>query len=153
TLARDALLERLRALRRTGRAWRLLRTSMNAGGGLLPPRAAACSLNQQTGSRRRGAVVRAGLAIVRAAAHHHGATTNDAVLVAVAGALHRVLMARGESLDTLMVGVPVSGRGSGRESALGNMVSPMLVPVPATGDVGQRLEQVAALVRARKAEA
>ena len=153
TLARDALLERLRALRTTGRSWQLLRASLNAGGGLRPPPAPTCSLVQRTGSRHRCAVVRADLAMVRAAAHHHGATTNDAVLVAVAGALHRVLRARGEFLDTLMVGVPVSGRDPGREPAVGNMVSPMLVPVPATGDVGQRLEQVAALVRGRKAEA
>jgi WS/DGAT/MGAT family acyltransferase len=151
--AREALLGRLRALRRTGRAWQLLRASTNAGGGLRPPRAPACSLNQRTGSRRSAAVVRADVAMVRAAAHGLGATTNDAVLVAVAGALHRVLMARGETLDTLVVAVPVSGRGPGGEPALGNMVSPMLVPVPATGDVRQRLEQVAALVRAHKAEA
>jgi diacylglycerol O-acyltransferase / wax synthase len=152
-LARDALLGRLRALRRTGQACQLLHASMDAGGGLRPARAAGSSLNQQTGSRRRAVVVRANLALVRAAAHHHGATTNDVVLVAVAGALHRVLKARGEFLDTVMVGVPVSGRPPGREPALGNMVSPMLAPIPATGELQQRLEQVAAWVRAHKPEA
>ena len=115
------------------------------------PRAAPCSLNQRTGSRRRLAVVRADIATLRAAAHQHGATTNDAILVAVAGALHQVLMGRGEHVGTLVVTVPVSGRRPGSGPALGNMVSPMLVAVPATGDAGRRLEQVAAQVRAHKA--
>ena len=152
-LARDAILSRLRALYRIGRAWQLLRVSMRAGGGIRPPRAPACSLNQRTGSRRQVAVVRADLATVRAAAHRKGATTNDVVLVAVARALSRVLTARGEFVETLMVGVPVSGRSLGSEPALGNLVSPLLVPVPATGDIQRQLEQVAALVRAHKAEA
>src|SRR5262249_36359821 len=127
--------------------------SMGAGGGLRPPRAPTCSLNQRTGSRRRAVVVRADLAMLGAAAHRHGATTNDVILVAVASALRRVLMARGETLDEFVMAVPVSGRVSGSESALGNMVSPMLVTVPATGDVGQRLAQVTAQVRARKLDA
>ena len=98
-------------------------------------------------------MVRADIATLRAAAHRHGATTNDAILVAVAGALHQVLMGRGEHVDTLVVTVPVSGRAPAAGPALGNMVSPMLVAVPATGDAGRRLEQVAAQVRAHKAAA
>jgi diacylglycerol O-acyltransferase / wax synthase len=153
SLAREALTGRLEALRHAGRSWHLLRESMNAGGGLRPPPAAPCSLNQRTGARRRLVVIRTSLAAVRAAAHRHGATVNDAVLVAVAGALHRVLLARGESVGSLVVTVPVSGRGQGREPALGNMVSPMLVSVPATGPTPGRLRQVAAQVRAHKAAA
>jgi diacylglycerol O-acyltransferase len=152
-LAEEAWAGRLRGLRHSAQAWDLLRTSTGAGGGLHPPRAAPCSLNQRTGPRRRLTVVRADIATVRAAAHRHGATTNDALLVAVAGALHGVLKTRGESLGTLMVTVPVSGRRPGSGPALGNMVSPMLVPVPAGGDVGQRLAQVAAQVRVHKAAA
>ena len=152
-LAADAWLGRLGALRRTAKAWRLVRASMAAGGGLHPPRAEPCSLMQQTGPRRRMGVVRADLATLRAAAHRHGATTNDAILVAVAGALHRVLLARGERVDTFVLTVPVSGRREGSGSAVGNMVSPLLVPVPATGEVGPRLAQVAAGVRAHKAAA
>ncbi|HXZ73878.1 MAG TPA: WS/DGAT domain-containing protein, partial [Streptosporangiaceae bacterium] len=98
-------------------------------------------------------VVRADLAALRAAAHRHGATVNDAVLVAVAGALHQVLKARGEYVGTLVVTVPVSGRRPGGGAVLGNMVSPMLVAVPATGDLGKRLELVAAQVRRHKAAA
>jgi diacylglycerol O-acyltransferase len=153
TLARQAFASRLGALRHAAQSWQLLRASMGAGGGLRPPRATPCSLNQRTGLRRRLAVVRADLAAVRAAAHRHGATANDAVLVAVAGALHRVLLSREESVSTLVVTVPVSGRSPGSGSALGNMVSPMLVAVPATGAVPDRLRQVAAQVRAHKAAA
>jgi deazaflavin-dependent oxidoreductase (nitroreductase family) len=113
-------------------------------------RAAPCSLNQPTGPRRQLAVVRADLSAVRAAAHRHGATINDALLVAVAAALRRALLRRGESVGTLVVTVPVSGRRPDDGPPLGNMVSPMLVAVPATGDVPDRLQQVAAQVRAHK---
>ena len=173
-LAQDAFASRWRGLRHGRQSWRLLRASMGAGGGLRPPRAAPCSLIQRTGPRRHLTVVRAEAAALQAAAHRHGATTNDAVLTAVAGALHRVLMARGEFLGSLVMTVPVSGRRSGVGAvqgdgapvqgdgapaqgdgapALGNMVSPMLVPVPAAGDVVRRLEQSAARIRARKAAA
>jgi WS/DGAT/MGAT family acyltransferase len=153
SLARDAWLGRWRALRSSGQSWQLLRASMGAGGGLRPPRAARCSLNRRTGPRLHLAVVRADLAALRAAAHGHGATVNDAVLVAVAGALHQVLKGRGEHIGTLAVAVPVSGRRPGSGPTLGNMVGPMLVSVPATGDLGERLAQVAAQVRAHKAAA
>ena len=92
-------------------------------------------------------------ALLREAAHRHGATVNDAVLVAVAGALHRVLLRRGEEVDSLVLTVPVSARRTASGPALGNMVSPIIVPVPVTGDVGLRLVQVATEVRARKAAA
>jgi hypothetical protein len=49
--------------------------------------------------------------------------------------------------------VPVSGRPAGSGPDLGNMVSPMLVAVPATGAVPDRLAQVAAQVRAHKTAA
>jgi len=152
-LAHDAWVGRLRALRHAGQSWRLLRASMSAGGGLRPPRAASCSLNQRTGPRRQLAVVRADLAAVRAAAHRHGATANDAILVAVAGALRRVLLTRGEPVGTLLMTVPVSGRRADSGPDLGNMVSPMLVAVPATGAVPDRLARVAAQVRANKTDA
>src|SRR5215470_12761766 len=117
------------------------------------PRAAPCSLNQRTGPHRRIAVVQADAAALRAAVHEHGATTNDAILVAASGALGQVLAARGESVDTIVLTVPVSGRRSASVTSLGNMVSPLLVPVLAAGDPIGRLQQVAAYVRAHKAEA
>lgn len=152
-LAADAFLDRLRAVSRARTAWRDLRTSMAAGGGLAPARAAPCSLVQRTGPRRQLGVVRADLAALRAAAHRHGGTVNHAVLTAVAGALHRVLKNRGETVDTIAVAVPVAGRRSTTATQLGNQVAPLLVTVPATGDPAQRLRQVAAAVQAGKAAA
>lgn len=152
-LVRDAMWTRLRGISRMVEAGRLLRESMGAGGGLHPPTVAQCSLNQRTGPRRRLAVVRTDASFLRAAAHRFGATTNDAVLVAVGGALHRVLLARGEHVEELVVTVPVSGRRTDSASDLGNMVSPMLVRVPTTGDPGHRLKTVAAAVRAQKGAA
>lgn len=152
-LAADALLDRLRAVSRAPAAWRNLRTSMAAGGGLTPARATPCSLIQRTGPRRRLGVVRADLAGLRAAAHRHSCTVNDAVLTAVAGALHRVLASRGESVDAIAIAVPVAGRRSTTASHLGNQVAPLLVTAPTTGDLAQRLRQVAADVQARKASA
>jgi diacylglycerol O-acyltransferase / wax synthase len=151
-LARDAWLSRWQGLRHSARSWRLLRASMGAGGGWRPPHAAPCSLIRPTGPRRKLTVIRTAVAPLRTTAHRHGATVNDAILVAVAGALHRVLLARGESLGSLAVTVPFSGRRPDGPD-LGNMVSPMLVPVPAAGDMAWRLEQTAARVRARKADA
>lgn len=152
-LVLESLRRRLQAPRRAATWWRLLSESMAAGGGLRPPPAAGCSLVQRTGTRRRMTVVRADHAAVRAAAHRCGATTNDAVLVAVAGALHRVLLGRGESLDHLVVTVPVAGRRAAGGADLGNMVTPIVVPVPTTGGYQVRLAEVAARVRAAKATA
>ncbi|MFF4507367.1 wax ester/triacylglycerol synthase domain-containing protein [Streptomyces sp. NPDC001401] len=149
-LARDALTNRLAAVGRVAQSWHLLRMSLHAGGGLRPPPVTPCSLNRRTGPSRRLSVVHADLAAVRTAAHRHDATANDAVLVAVAGALHRVLAGRRESLGTLVVCVPVSGRRPDNGPALGNMVSPMLVSVPATGAVPDRLRQVATQVRTHR---
>lgn len=152
-LASQALAAKWRALINGRQSWRLARSATGAGGGLHPPRAAACSLVQKTGSRRRLAVVSVNFAEVRAASHALGATVNDAVLVAVAGALRRVLAANGESLDIIVVTVPVSGRNPAGQGDLGNMVSPLLVPVAAAGSASERMEQVAARIRAGKAAA
>jgi len=149
-LAVDAVRGWLRAVLRVPAAWRRLRVSMAAGGGLAPARAAPCSLVQPTGPRRRFAVVRTDLANLRAAAHRHGGTVNDAVLTAIAGALYRVLVTRGESIDTIAIAVPVAGRRSATASELGNQVGPMLVTVPDAGTPSERIRQVAATVRARK---
>jgi WS/DGAT/MGAT family acyltransferase len=152
SLLADALVLKARAVLGVPGSWRLLRSSMGAGGGLRPPRIARCSLMRPTGPHRRIIVVRTAYDELRAVAHRFGATTNDAVVVAVSGALDRVLEGRGEHVDSLVVTVPVSGR-RGDTHELGNMVSPLLVPVPTTGPVGRRLAGVAATVRAGKAGA
>jgi diacylglycerol O-acyltransferase / wax synthase len=152
-LARDALLTRLRGMRQAAGSWRSLRRAMFAGGGFRPDRAVPCSLVHPTSSRLRMAVVKLDRARLAAAAHRNGATTNDAVLVAVGATLHQILLSRGESIDPIAITVPVSGRGSRPGSAVGNLVSPMLVEVPASGAVRERLAQVEAAVRAHKAAA
>jgi diacylglycerol O-acyltransferase len=152
-LARDAWQTRLQGIRRATMTWPSLRRAMFASGGFHPPRAMPCSLVQRSGPRRRMGVVRLDRAPLRAAAHRHGATTNDAVLVAVAAALHELLLSRGESVDPIVVTVPVSGRRAGGASAVGNLVSPMLVQVPTSGAVAERLAQVEAAVRAHKTAA
>ncbi|NKQ51628.1 DUF1298 domain-containing protein [Amycolatopsis sp. K13G38] len=151
-LAADALRARIRALRRAGPALRSLRASMTAAGGVHPPRAASCSLLRPAGGRSRLAVVRFPAAALRAAAHRYDATVNDALLVAVAAALNRALLEDGESLDSVAIGVPVSGHETG-EAARGNMVSPLLVSVPVAGDTADRLRRTAAAVRAHKSSA
>jgi WS/DGAT/MGAT family acyltransferase len=150
SLARDAWLTRVGGVRRAARAWWLLRRAMFAGGGIRPARAAPCSLVQRTGPRRRLAVVRLDRARLAAAAHRYGATTNDAVLVAVGSTLHHVALDRGESVDPVAIAVPVSGRRPRGGPGVGNLVSPMLVNVPTSGGIGERLAQVEAAVRAHK---
>jgi WS/DGAT/MGAT family acyltransferase len=153
SLARDAWMTRLGGIRRAAVSWRSLRRGMFAGGGLHPPRATNCSLVQQTGPRRRMAVLKLDRARLAAAAHRSGATANDAVLVAVAAALHQILLSREEYVEPIVITVPVSGRRPGGGRGMGNLVSPMLVNVPTAGEVRERLGQVEAAVRAHKAAA
>jgi len=153
SLARDAMRTRLQGLRRVAGFWRSLRRAMFAGGGFHPTRALPCSLMQRTGPRRMMAVVTVDHAALRGAAHRYGATTNDAILVAVGGALHQYLLSKGESIDPIAITVPVSGRRPGGGSAVGNLVSPMLVNVPISGDLAERLAQVEAVVQAHRAAA
>jgi diacylglycerol O-acyltransferase / wax synthase len=150
SLARDAWMTRIDGLRRAPGTWRLLRRAMFAGGGFHPRRVTPCSLVQRTGPHREMRVVRLDRGQLAAAAHRYGATTNDAVLVAVAGALHKVLISSGELVDPIAITVPVSGRRPGGGQAVGNLVSPMLVYVSTSGDIGERLAQVEASVRAHK---
>jgi diacylglycerol O-acyltransferase / wax synthase len=153
SLAREAWRRRLQAVRGLARNLRLLRSSMAAGGGMHPPRAAQCSLLARPGPRRRVVAVRIDYRALAAAAHRRGATTNDAVLVAVAGALRRVLCGRGEDVATIAICVPVSGRPRADGPAMGNLVSPLLVAVPGAGPVDRRLAQVRAQVLALKESA
>jgi diacylglycerol O-acyltransferase / wax synthase len=152
-LACDALLTRLRGMRQAAGSWRSLRRAMFAGGGFRPERAVPCSLVHPTSSRLRMAVVKLDRARLATAAHRNGATTNDAVLVAVGATLHQILLSRGESVDPIAITVPVSGRGARPGPTVGNLVSPMLVEVPTSGAVRERLARVETAVRAHKAAA
>jgi WS/DGAT/MGAT family acyltransferase len=152
-LTADATARRRQALHRLPASVRSLRRWLGAAGGSRPEPAAACTLIGPVGRRRRYEVVRADAAPLRALAHRHGATVNDAVLVAITAALRELLAARGEAVDPIAVGVPVSLRRSATTAQLGNQVAPILVPAPMTGDVPERLERVAATVRAGRAAA
>ena len=97
----------MRSVMRLRASWRDLRASATAGGGLHPPAAADCSLLRRTGRERRFAVVRIDLAALREAVHRRGGTVNDALLVAVAGALRSLLAERGESVPVFRIAVMV----------------------------------------------
>jgi len=97
--------------------------------------------------------VRCDLAALHSAAHTAGGTVNDALLVAVAGALSELLAHRGETVDPVAVAVMVSARGSVERGELGNAVTPLVVPVPAVGEPGARLRRFAGTVRAARGTA
>jgi WS/DGAT/MGAT family acyltransferase len=151
TLAVDSARERLARLRALPRALARVRRGGRELGVARGPGAPRCSLNAPTGRRRRITAVTVDLAPVRDGARRHGATVNDALLVATTGAMDDVLRSRGERLPVLVVSVPVSARRSTTPEDLGNQVGVMPVRVPLAGPAAGRLEQVAALTRARKA--
>jgi diacylglycerol O-acyltransferase / wax synthase len=150
-LLRDALATRARSLATLPRAAAVLRAALaELRPGQVRP-APRCSLNRPTGTGRRLAVARADLAAVRRVAHARGGTVNDVVLTAVGGALGAVLRRRGESVDRLVVSVPVSGRRQATADRLGNQVGVMPVEVPTGGDALDRLSAVARTTRAGRA--
>ena len=149
-LAADALCSRLRAARDVRLGWHQLRRAMAAGGGLTPVRATPCSLNRPTGPERRAVVAHADLRRLRQTAHRYGGTVNAALLTAASDALNHILIRRGEALEDLVVAVPVAGRAAADGMQLGNQVAPLLVSVPTTGDLPERIAHVAKDVRRRR---
>lgn len=149
-LAASAWSQRWDSARHAGRGWTALARSLSATGGLHARRAGRTSLLRSTGSRRRIAVVSIERARLVEPAHGHGATVNDVILVAIAAALARVLAVRGESVDPLVMVVPVSGRRAADDSGGGNLVAPLLVPVPTSGPITDRLASVSAYIRAQR---
>jgi diacylglycerol O-acyltransferase / wax synthase len=113
-------------------------------------RLARSSLNRPTGPRRRFATVRADLSQIRGAAHAHEATVNDVVLSAIAAALHRLLVVRGERVDEFVISVPFSARSQASAGDLGNKSGVIPLHIPGVGDPGRRLEAVAVATRAAK---
>jgi WS/DGAT/MGAT family acyltransferase len=147
-LVADAWSSRLHAVAALPTLRHALRRPLAAAGGLHPARVPACSLLTPTGGRRQLAVARADLGRLRDAGHRAGGTVNDVLLVAVAGALHRLLEHRGESVDPLALAVMVSARRSAEVTSLGNAALPLRVDVPAAGDPTERLRRIAGRVRA-----
>jgi diacylglycerol O-acyltransferase len=149
-LGADALRSRVRAAREIPRSLWRLRRAMAAGGGLTPVRATPCSLNRPTGPERRAVVAHADLRGLRQTAHRYGGTVNAALLTAASDALNHTLIRRGEPLEDLVVAVPVAGRAAADGMQLGNQVAPLLVSVPTTGGLPERIAHVAKDVRRRR---
>ncbi|WIM92959.1 wax ester/triacylglycerol synthase family O-acyltransferase [Actinoplanes oblitus] len=88
------------------------------------------------GQARRYALARVPLARLVETAHAHGVTVNDVYLAAVAGALRRLLLARGEQADPFAVRtlVPVSMRRTDQRNQLDNRLASLLVQLPVEFD-------------------
>jgi WS/DGAT/MGAT family acyltransferase len=153
TLFADALLSRVGAVRRLPAALRMAAAAWAELAPAIRVRAPRCSLNRPTGPVRRLGVARADLDAVRDTAHAYRGTVNDVVLAAVTGALHELLAGRGETIDRLVVSIPVSTRRRTRPGRLGNAVGVLPVELPAAGDPAYRLDRIARIVRARKTTA
>jgi diacylglycerol O-acyltransferase len=141
TLAADAWRDRAVALRRLPASVRRVARAAT----VLRPAArtiAPSSLNLPTGAHRRLAVVRRPLEPLHRATHAGGATVNDAVLVAIGGALREATRRRGEDVRSFVVSVPVSARRDADVADLGNRTGVVPVEVPATGPTLERLDEV-----------
>jgi WS/DGAT/MGAT family acyltransferase len=173
-LAADAWSARLRAGARVRAGVRGARAATTELGRGRPPKAEPCSLLRPLHAELRIALTRVDLAALRGAAKAHGATINDAVLVAVTGALRDLLARRGEQVSHLVVSVPVTGRpaaapeatgatgaagtagtagaagATGKAEPTGNQVGIMPVRLRTAGEPLERLVEVAAHTRARK---
>jgi WS/DGAT/MGAT family acyltransferase len=149
-LLSDATLARVRALQHLPSGVRRLLdgvAELRPGSGTS---AHKCSLNRRTGPRRKMLVLHTDLSAVRESGHANGATVNDVVLTAVTGALGRLLLRRGERVDSLVVSVPVAAPRPSGASMLGNRVGVMPVRLPTGGEPGDRLRTVAAITREHK---
>ena len=113
-------------------------------------RAQPSSLNKPTGPYRRLSTVVVDVSRVHELAHRHGATVNDLVLTAVTGALHELLIERGEQLDSLVVSVPFASRTRTESDQLGNRSGVIPVKLPTSGGFSDRLTAVSAIMRAAK---
>ncbi|MCC6897609.1 MAG: wax ester/triacylglycerol synthase family O-acyltransferase [Polyangiaceae bacterium] len=104
------------------------------------------SLNAQLGAHRRYQVVRLSLSDVKRVRKRHDCTVNDVVLSLVTSALRKLLLARGERVEGLVMKamVPVSVRDASQARTWGNKVSMIAAELP----VGEA-DPVARLARLR----
>ncbi|NMO88232.1 wax ester/triacylglycerol synthase domain-containing protein [Actinomycetospora sp. TBRC 11914] len=142
-LAVDALRARAAVLAHLPRALRQLHDAVRELRSTRAPRAPRSSLDCPTGSRRVLRAVRTDLAAVREAAHRRGGTVNDVVLATVGGVLGALLARRGETVDDVVVSVPISARRRTTADQVGNAVGVLPVAVPTTGPAEARLATVA----------
>jgi WS/DGAT/MGAT family acyltransferase len=116
------------------------------GSGMAPP----SPFNVPIGPNRRFSFTDIPVADAKAVKNALGGTVNDVILTCVAGALRRLLLARGESTTNLSLRamVPVSTRDESQKMALGNRVSMFFVDLPAGDmDPAERLNLIAAETR------
>lgn len=102
------------------------------------------SLNVPIGATRRLGVTSASLEEIKQVKRRLGGTVNDVVLAASAGALRRLLEARGEEIPAqgLRAMVPVNVREAGEHLALGNRITSLFVHLPvAEADPLRRYER------------
>src|SRR3954465_10751991 len=109
------------------------------------------TLNAPISARRCLGCARLPLDELREVKRARGATVNDVLLAAVAGALRRVQLARGEEPVALKAMVPVSVREDGAAADLGNRISFVFVELPCDeADPEVRFERVQSAMGARK---
>jgi WS/DGAT/MGAT family acyltransferase len=112
-----------------------------------------CSLSGPVGATRDYAAVHVDLADIKAIKSALGGTVNDVILSISAGALRRLLLARGEAPPAagLRAQIPVDVRTSETE-ALGNVLTSLFVSLPvAEADAVERHRSVMARSRSSKA--
>jgi WS/DGAT/MGAT family acyltransferase len=149
-LAIDAFRHRMRAVRNIPAGLlSIRRAAAELGAGDSSP-APSSSINRPIGADRTLGATGVDLDAVKSAARRRGGTVNDVLLTAVAGALHTLLAERGESVDRLVISVPVSARQPGAARQLGNQVGVIPMMIPTTGDSSDRLATVAGITRDRK---
>ena len=152
-LLTDAWRTRLHSVRRIPSGTSTIRAALAELGRHRPDPAPRTSLNVPTGARRRITAVEADLAAIRDAAHAQGATVNDVMLAATSGALHTLLVHRGESTADLVISVPVSARTRATTATLGNQTGVMPVRAPTIGAPEARLRQIAQITAAQRTTA
>jgi WS/DGAT/MGAT family acyltransferase len=115
-------------------------------------RAPESSLNRPVGHRRRYEMLSLDLEAVKRIHTILGATVNDVLLAIIAGALGKLLEARGEPRrDDLRAFVPVNVRPPGAPDPTGNQVAAVYCPLPvAERDPVVRVQKVSAAMRGLK---
>jgi diacylglycerol O-acyltransferase / wax synthase len=130
--------------RNGGLAGTLRRAALAAEHDLLRP-APSSHLNVPIGPERALVCHSVRMSDISRARRQTGATVNDVCLAAVAGALRRLALVRGESPTPLKVMVPVSVRDEDHRQALGNLISFAFIDLPVHLRSSQaRLEHVQA---------
>jgi WS/DGAT/MGAT family acyltransferase len=103
------------------------------------------SFTKPIGPHRRYDIVRTDLGDIKAVKNHFGCTVNDVVLALVSGGIRRLLSARGERADGLVLRamVPVSVRADSERYTYGNKVSWVVADLPVgLDDPGARVRFV-----------